>query len=192
MIISEKQWRLAFFILLTIVLTSIIVMAILFHYYFPPVSEEESFTYQDEIKKVENVFTVHTNRSNLNYFIQEHQTGEYKIKFNPENIVFETEVPIFSREVVAEILMNPELMDNGDLLLHSDSMRIGRFPLPEATILQFIMNNIELPEWAIIYPLQEQVHIKMDKIKVADDLQIYFTEFDLEKDSIIMDVSITK
>lgn len=185
---SEKHWKYAFFILLTAVIIVVIGVIILFNYYFPSVKEDEWSYTPVESTELDNVFTVHTNRDKLNLFLQNHLTGNYSVHFNADYVIFQTTIPVFTMEVLTEIELKPEVLVNGDIMLHTHSMRVGRLKLPEEMVLQFIKQNIELPEWTNIYPQEKQIHIEMNQIRLTNDIQIFFVEFNLEEDLIIMGV----
>ncbi|WP_261130187.1 YpmS family protein [Bacillus sp. Marseille-Q3570] len=182
------RWKYAFFILLTImIIVPIIVGTLVF---MGDRQEEKSM--RDVPKQGEPIFDIESSKDQLNFLIKE-QLEQLKSGRNPKfdyNVELKDNVQVkgyftfFSNEVQFTMDFEPQVLDNGNLLLKEESIKLGELKLPGSKILEFIKGSTDLPPWVEINDKEETILLKLNQIKLKDQLFLKAESFDLEKDNI--------
>lgn len=182
------RWKYAFFILLAImVIVPIIVGTLIFMG-----DKQGDNSSRDVAMHGEPIFDIESSKSQLNFLIKE-QLAELKSGRNPkfdynvtlkENVQVKGYFTFFTNEVQFTMDFKPQVLDNGDLLLREESIKLGALKLPGSKILEFINGSTDLPPWVEINDKEETILLKLTQIKLKDQLFIKAESFDLEEDNI--------
>ncbi|WP_408009501.1 YpmS family protein [Pseudalkalibacillus sp. A8] len=182
------RWKYAFFILLTImVIVPIIVGTLIFMG-----DKQEEKSSRDLSSQGEPIFDIESSKSQLNFLIKE-QLAELKSDRNPkfdynvtlrENVQVKGYFTFFTNEVQFTMDFKPQVLENGDLLLKEESIKLGALKLPGSKILEFIKGSTDLPPWVEINDKEETILLKLTQIKLKDQLFLKAESFDLEEDNI--------
>lgn len=135
------------------------------------------------------LFTIHTNKQDLNqlihHYIEEQQTGnfDYHVTLTDE-VEFVGNIPILQETIDVKLTFEPFVLDNGDVELHQKNMTIGKFSLPAPLVLGFIQSSDSLPGWITVHPNEEKVFVALQDLKLKSDFKIKVEEFNLKEDDI--------
>ncbi len=184
----QLRWKSAFFILLTImIIVPIIVVSLIF------VSDQnQEEMRRQEAKQGKAIFDIESSKDQLNFLIKE-QLTELKSDRNPKfdyDVRLEDNVQVtgyftfFSNQVDFTMDFEPQVLDNGNLILKEESIKLGALKLPGEKILEFIKGSTKLPPWVEINDNEETILVKLTEYKFQDQLFLKAESFDLEKDNI--------
>ena len=107
-----------------------------------------------------------------------------------EDITLTSELTVFSYTLPVIMHFDPIVRDDGNLTLKQSTVEIGKLNLPPATILKVLKDSVELPPWMIVRPKEEEVFIDLNALPISGDLQVKAKEFNLDKDEIILEITI--
>ncbi|UOE95490.1 YpmS family protein [Alkalihalobacillus sp. LMS39] len=188
-----NRWKFAFFTLLGMVILLFIIAIIAFNRLFPSIEETEWSISQNEGNAV---FTIQTTRDDLNQFLatmieqMPEENVPYEVTIEEQHIQFNSSLSLLGNNVPMEVYLQPEVHDNGDLILQVNSFSLGIFQIPSQQILQLAKNYVELPEWVHIHPSDNRVHLNVNEMDNPYGAVIAFTKFDLLQDEIELEVRI--
>jgi uncharacterized protein YpmS len=130
---------------------------------------------------------VQTNKQDLNqlinHYINDQQKGpiSYEVVLD-EFVILRGALTIFNQKTEMKIAFEPEVLENGELLLHYKSMNLGRLRLPASLVLKYVNEQYQFPDWIIIEPNEEYVYLRLQKMKIGNGLIVETEEFDLHND----------
>ncbi len=180
----RNKWKTLFLILLGL---NIIVCTVIYAYITVPV--EKNSANKEEMPLEGAPFKIEINKQDLNHvinhYLQDQVKGpiEYQIILD-ENVNLYGTFPIFNNDVEMKVAFEPKALENGDLLLQEKSLSIGKLKLPASTVLKFVNDQYEFPDWVTIQPGEENVYMDFQKLKLKSDLKVRVNEFDLNRDQI--------
>lgn len=133
---------------------------------------------------------VKTDKEDLNGII--HHYLEKKQKSGPirytilltEKVEFYGEIEVFSKKFQLQMIFQPKVLDNGDILLKQQSLSLGGVKLPVQFILSFIRDYYELPNWVYIHPDEKQIYVALQEMELENGAQIKVNELDLQSNNI--------
>lgn len=111
---------------------------------------------------------------------RQHERLRYRIGFGDPLRIAGT-LTVFGREIGLEARFRPEVLDNGDLMLVADGMRIGRLPAPASKMLSYVRTYYELPEWISIEDGGKRVLVRLTRMP-AGGLELRALEMNAEAD----------
>ncbi|WP_166786733.1 YpmS family protein [Jeotgalibacillus salarius] len=182
----KNLWKVLFFSLLLLVLAGAAVFVFLL---FRPVDGEQANATPAAPPESRAEFEVITNREDLtivaNRFIQEELGGsiDYSVLFD-ERVKLNGEIPIFSTSIDFQMSFEANALENGNLLLTQESLSLGAIDLPVSSVLKFIDDSYEFPEWVVMEPQNQQIVVQVTEIDVAQGLNVKTNQFNLEEDEI--------
>lgn len=183
----KNRWKIAFFSLLA---GAIIIPIIIFQIVFP-----ESNLHFDNDEKLHNggteVFEIQTNKSKLNFLINDqlnklkkgNKEVDYFVEIDDE-ISLKGYITFFHNKVNFEMIFDPVVQENGDLLLEERVIKLGLINLPGDKILEFIEGSTELPKWVKINSDKENILLELTQIEFRKDMYIKAHKIDLKNDDI--------
>ncbi|PWA11833.1 hypothetical protein DCC39_09355 [Pueribacillus theae] len=189
-----KKWKTAFFSLLVFVAVIIVTLAVLLYLLF---SDVETDHQQYIAKNIDgkSIFTVETSKERLNYIIA---TQLEKLKYNRKNVDFtvvlnekvnvEGHLNVFDRKLRFQMILEPVVQENGDLLLRQEAFYIGELPVPSKQVLKFMNTSAKIPDWIIIEPNEGIIYVALNQIEVSDDMYVKVRTIDLKKDDISFEI----
>jgi uncharacterized protein YpmS len=181
------DWKKAFFILLGSIMVVILLFLItmLIPHNSHNLVKTESNELEDHVP-----FLIYTEKDHLNrvvnHYIQKETAGSpisYQVLLTDEVELYGT-IPVFSQEIQLKMSFEPEVLENGDLILQQNSMSIGQMQLPVSYVLKFIADRYRLPKGVIIQPDEKRVYVSMQKLKLKSDFKVKVNKFNLKKDNI--------
>lgn len=145
-----------------------------------------------------NILTVRTTKDDFegiaNTYIREAMKGEklpVKMKVKDDVILY-SELTVFSFTLPVVMHFDPIVQKDGNLILKQSSMELGQLNIPPSTVLKVLKDSVKLPSWMIVRPKEEELFIDLSKVPVAKDVSVRAKTFNLEKDEILLEVSILK
>ena len=134
-------------------------------------------------------FTVETNSGCfkvINHYIEE-EAGEspvdYRI-FLTEAVELYGMVEVFATAIDFKMTFEPEVVEDGNLLLKQKSMSLGGLPIPVEYVLKFIKDYYPVPDWVEIDPANRAVHVGLMDMETKSGMKIAAEKFDLRNDEI--------
>lgn len=107
-----------------------------------------------------------------------------------EDIILSSELTVFSYTLPVIMHFDPIVRDDGNLTLKQSSVEIGKLNIPPATVLKLLKDSVQMPPWMIVRPKEEEVFIDLNALPISGDLQVKAKEFNLDKDEIILEITI--
>ncbi|KIL48859.1 hypothetical protein KP77_20700 [Jeotgalibacillus alimentarius] len=182
----KNTWKFLFFGLLVIV---ILTAAIMIYLLMRPVEGEQAIATPSAPPESGAEFEVITNREDLtimaNRFIEEELGGsiDYSVLFD-DRVKLNGEIPIFSTTIDFQMSFEANALENGNLLLTQESLSLGAIDLPVSSVLKFINDSYEFPDWVVMEPQNQQIVVQVTEIDVPEGLNVKTNEFNLEEDEI--------
>lgn len=154
-----------------------------------PAKEEKYIT--EHLNTADYVpFKIQTDKQDLNqvinhYLEKEGLTGaiDYKVILNDEVELYGL-IPVFSQDIQLKLTFEPQVLDNGDMVLQQKSISVGQLQLPVSYVLKFIGDKYKLPEGVTIHPNEEKIFVSLQKMKLKSDVKVKVDEFNLRNDDI--------
>ncbi|WP_257349437.1 YpmS family protein [Pseudalkalibacillus decolorationis] len=183
----KNQWKSAFFILLAImIIVPIIVVSLIF-----ADGDYNNDSENMETVQGEQIFTINSSKEQLNFLIKEQlsklKTGtskfDYDVKLS-DKVTVSGFFTFFSDQVEFSMDFEPQVLDNGNLILKEEAIRLGALSLPGDKILEFIKGSTDLPPWVEIDDNKETILVKLTEIELKERLYLKAKSFDLENDDI--------
>lgn len=183
----KNKWKTLFFILFGANALIIILLSI-FIFVLP--GEEPPSRPDRETGDLMVPFTVETNKADvskvINLYIEE-EAGEspvdYRI-FLTEAVELYGMVEVFATAIDFKMTFEPEVVDDGNLLLKQKSMSLGGLPIPVEYVLKFIKDYYPVPDWVEIDPANRAVHVGLMDMETKSGMKIAAEKFDLRNDEI--------
>ncbi|WP_102274873.1 YpmS family protein [Cytobacillus massiliigabonensis] len=183
---KDQKWKKLFFLLLSLIVIFLLVIFILLK---TPATEEkyiaENLNTDDYVP-----FKIQTDKQDLNqvinhYLKKEGLTGaiDYKVILNDEVELYGL-IPVFSQDIQLKLTFEPQVLDNGDIVLQQKSISVGQLQLPVSYVLKFIGDKYKLPKGVTIHPNEEKIYVSLQKMKLKSDVKVKVDEFNLKNDDI--------
>jgi uncharacterized protein YpmS len=191
----KNKWKLAFFILLVIFIAiPAIILILLFKE--PEGAQLDRSQLRSDLPQNKKMMSIHTGKEQVEDLINK----ELKKKAPNVNAyvnlrddaLLNGSFVVFNRELPYQITFEPEVMENGDLLLKEKDIQVGLFPLPGEEVFTLIKNTVKFPEWVDVYPADESILVRVTDMKTKSGYAVKTEEFDLKKDSIQFGIYTTK
>lgn len=187
----RNKWKAAFFTLLLFIL--LIPAAVLFLLFKDPGGGSLDRSMLDsDIRDNQKLLSIHTEKEQVEDLLNKElrkKAPDVNVYVNlRDEAVLNGSFVAFNQELPYQITFEPEVMDNGDLLLKEKDMQVGRFPLPGDEVFTLIKNTIDFPEWVDVYPADESILMRVTEMPTKPGYAVKAEEFDLKKDSIKLGV----
>ncbi|AST91750.1 MULTISPECIES: YpmS family protein [Sutcliffiella] len=179
-------WKFGFIALLTL---NIIISSIVLLLVFLPKENRFKTNYNDDSRKRVG-FTIKSNKDDLNQLISYYLQKETKRPLNYEVVLtnmveLRGEMKVFEREIPLTMTFDPQVQENGDVLLVQDSMSIGRLQVPVSMVLKYVADNYPLPEWVYINPSDSTIYVSLNDLHLTSDTKVKFVDINLEQDNFV-------
>jgi len=183
-----NKWKVAFFVLagaIIAVITTIIILATSpsKNVPLPPVTEAKG-----------SVLLVETTTKDFEKLALKYLRDALNTETLPVAITMNDQIQIFS-EVIAfgvaipvQIDFEPIINKDGNLHLKYSKINVGRFDIKPSMVLMILEETIELPEWVLIRPNEEEIFVDLSKLTVAEGTKVKAKEIDLRNDRIILEL----
>lgn len=107
-----------------------------------------------------------------------------------DDIILSSELTVFSYTLPVIMHFDPIVREDGNLILKQSSVEVGRLNIPPSTVLKLLKDSVKLPPWMVVRPKEEELFIDLGALPISDDLEVRAKEFNLDKDEIILDITI--
>ncbi|MDQ0858770.1 YpmS family protein [Bacillus sp. V2I10] len=181
-----RKWKTAFIILLS--LNLIFLLFIIVSPFLPaerPQTESAELTSSDTIP-----FTVSSSKRDLNllinyYLVKEAKAKElnYRVELDEEVNLYGT-VKAFNKDVDLTLSFDPQVKEDGNMLLKVKQLSIGRLTIPVPYVMSYIKKTYPLPEYVYIDPKNESIDVQITELKFKNNLRAKAESFDLKNDDI--------
>lgn len=188
-------WKVLFFTLLSL---NLIVVGCVFYYIFQSTEEHVQKGEKVKSKSTSVEFIAFTDKHDLDQLINEYlQNSVYKGEIGYEVtltdfVVVSGMLPIFSTQVKYELVLEPLVVNNGDLTLQLKSIKLGKLNIPANIVLSAVKDFYKFPGWVEISPEKRSISVAVTDIKLKSDFQLRMRTFDLKKNDISFKVIMSK
>ena len=182
---ERNLWKILFFTLSGIVFAVLVTIFVLIGIPSEVPLPENSVT-EEQYPVVE----VTSSKESLNDIIEQviqKQKTDYSLDFSmvlTDSVELYTVIPVFNREIQLKMTFEPETLNNGDIILKQETMKLGQMRLPVSYVLNFINKQASLPEWMIIDPENEQIYIALSEVEPQGNLKLKAHRMNLSEDDI--------
>ena len=183
-----KGWKIAFFTLLTfVVLFGAGIAYLTFVPASPPLetkaavdrSDEYQFIVQASKEEVESI----GNRAIQEALASEGTSIPLQLTVNDE-VELATTLPFFSLDVDVTMAFEPEVLEDGNVLLHQSSVEVGRLPISPKAVLKVMNETGAAPKWMTIRPKEEEIALDLSEMPLKDGMSVRAVSLDLPNDDI--------
>lgn len=189
----KNNWKRLFYGLLT--LNFIVVLAII-ALIFWPVSDVNVPLSESTDTESSSEFVVRTTKKNLNELVNayleklQHGTKhQYRISLD-EDVHLLGELPVFSTTVPLSIHLEPDVQENGDVILKQKSISLGLLELPNKKIMEYIEKYLPMPEWVTVIPKDEEIYVSISEMDIKSNFKVGVENFDLEANDLAFKINI--
>lgn len=189
-----NPWKWAFTILLVCVLSFVVFITLKIT--VPSVSQSNETNYEKSIEHKYSTIPITMDEHNfsaaINYLLKESEKESgirYRFILRKSAILMGT-THILGEKVTFSLYANPSLDSNGNIVLKIKSVGVGSLNAPPAFILNYVKKNYNLKGIVTIYPSQERVILRLDKLSGKDGLRLKATKIDLNHDQVDFSVLI--
>ncbi|MFB1049704.1 YpmS family protein [Paraliobacillus sp. JSM ZJ581] len=180
---TQRHWKKLFIGLLSI---NLFIFMVLFILLFSPTPKAPTVPEHSAEEQAGAEFTVHSSKENLSQLVNGYldealndKKGKYSVQFE-EDVQFHGSVQAFNKDIPVSISMEPIVQENGDLILQQKEMSLGLLLLPKNKILEYVEKQVDLPEWIIIDPANERIHVTVTQMDIKSNFNVRIQQFDLE------------
>lgn len=187
-----NRWKVSFFLLAGVVLAVIVYLIVL----IGTPTQSEPIPKAKEHAKVNNSLTVSATKEDFegiaNTFIRKAMKEEpLPVTMQVgDDITLSSELIVFSYKLPVKMHFDPIVQEDGNLLLKQSSLEIGLLNLPPSTVLKVLKDSVELPQWMIVRPKEEEIFIDLSDLPISGDLQVKAKQFNLEAEEILLEIMI--
>ena len=112
---------------------------------------------------------------------------EFRVKLD-QSLIFEGDVSVAGLKLRLTVDFEPEVRDNGDLVLHQRQFQVGSLPLPRHMVLEYVRQAYDVPDWIRIMPQDRQIYVAASQFHTQSGMSFRVREFDLPGDRIAFDI----
>ncbi|WP_019241872.1 MULTISPECIES: YpmS family protein [Bacillus] len=182
---KRNVWKILFFTLVGIIVASLLSIVILVG-----IPSEVPEIDNSKSNSEETSILLQSNKESLNQLINNNiakyqKTGSFQYDVRLTDVIeLYTTIPVFDNNLQLKMTFKPYTLENGDLLLKQETMKLGQMKLPVSYVMNFIKKQNDLPEWLVINPKKEEIQVLLSEIILVDHYTMKVNNFDLKKDDI--------
>lgn len=188
-----NKWKIAFFLLVIIIIGSI---GTFIYWITTPV---ESVLIEETSTPPEgNVLTVNATKEDFQAIANTYIKKEIGGKPLPlqltvdDQIILSSEFTLFSLNFPVKMFFEPYVEKNGNIRLEQSSVEIGPQKMEPEMILRLLRDSVELPNWMVVNPAEEEVLIQLSDIPMTSGVRVRAKELNLAEDIITLEIVIPK
>lgn len=189
----KNNWKRPFYGLLT--LNFIVVLAITTLIFWPVPEVDVPLSESIDTESSSN-FVVRTTKENLNELVnayletlQQGTKHKYEISLE-EDVHLLGELPVFSTTVPLSIHLEPDIQENGDVILKQKSISLGLLELPNKKIMEYIAKYLPMPEWVTVIPKNEEIYVSISEMDIKSNFKVAVETFDLKTNDLSFKINI--
>ena len=189
-----NKWKVAFLFLITLVIVAIVSAV---YFVTRPMAETPNPT----VRELPNGshLEVHTTPKDFenmaNRLIESSmKTSKIPVKmYVDQEVKLQSTLTVFEMDLPITMTFEPSIED-GNLLLKQKTVEVGMLDIPPKTALKLLKDSVDLPDWMVIQPKEEQIYLNLTKMNVplGEKLKghVQAKEFNLRDNRIILDIVI--
>ena len=110
------------------------------------------------------------------------QSGKvhYRVRLTNEHLQLIGETTVMGRQMTFTVTTVPRATHQGDLELAVQQIKAGKLSIPRGLTMEFLKNNVRLPECMVIRPQKHQVIINLSQLTAKQNITIQVTHVDLQ------------
>ncbi|MCM3003415.1 YpmS family protein [Priestia koreensis] len=179
-----KKWKRLFWGLLTLNIVIVLVVIVLI---FQP-ADNQPFPSGNQPQKNQVELTILAKKKDLNALIDKYLQKEFhneELNYNvrlTDQVEVNGTIQAFDNKLDVQMAFEPHVQKNGGIILEQKSLSVGKLQLPVRTVLKYVNNNFNLPDYVKINPADESVYVGLQEMKTTNDFRVKVEKFNLEKD----------
>ncbi len=178
-----NKWKTAFFTLLLLFLIIPIAIAVML-FKDPAGGRLDRSSLDTDIRDNQKLLSIHTEKEQVENLLNKElrkKAPDVNVYVNLRNdeAVLNGSFIAFDQELPYQVTFEPEVLENGDLLLKEKDMQVGRFPLPGDEVFTLIQKTVQFPEWVDVYPKDESILMRVTEMPTKPGYAVKAEEFDL-------------
>ena len=104
----------------------------------------------------------------------------YRVRLTNEHLQLIGETTVMGRQMTFTVTTVPRATHQGDLELAVQQIKVGKLSIPRGLTMEFLKNNVRLPECMVIRPQKHQVIINLSQLTAKQNITIQVTHVDLQ------------
>lgn len=182
-------WKVAFLLLLALLITTTVIFV-----FWISSPSEKTIIPEPQAASEGHVLTVKTTKEDFegiaNSYIRDAVKGQpLPVTLSVENqILLSTELTIFSIKLPVIMKFDPVVEPDGNLKLVQTGVEVGNLGIQPEVVLNLLKDSVDLPEWMIVRPEEEDVYIDLSRIPMQSNVEVRAKEFNLEQDEITLEI----
>ncbi|MEW4284796.1 YpmS family protein [Priestia koreensis] len=179
-----KKWKRLFLGLLTLNIVIVLVVIVLI---FQP-ADNQPFPSGNQPQKKQVELTILAKKKDLNALIDKYLQKEFhneELNYNvrlTDQVEVNGTIQAFDNKLDVQMAFEPHVQKNGGIILEQKSLSVGKLQLPVRTVLKYVNNNFNLPDYVKINPADESVYVGLQEMRTTNDFRVKVEKFNLEKD----------
>ncbi|KOO50798.1 YpmS family protein [Priestia koreensis] len=179
-----KKWKRLFWGLLTLNIVIVLVVIVLI---FQP-ADNQPFPSGNQPQKKQVELTILAKKKDLNALIDKYLQKEFhneELNYNvrlTDQVEVNGTIQAFDNKLDVQMAFEPHVQKNGGIILEQKSLSVGKLQLPVRTVLKYVNNNFNLPDYVKINPADESVYVGLQEMRTTNDFRVKVEKFNLEKD----------
>lgn len=194
-VMTKRNWRLYFVILFGVNLFIITLFSILI-FSSPP--QSDSLPTPQYIDEPGAEFRVESTKEDLNELINDYldqvllaENADFSVHID-QDIHLTGSFGAFGASIPLNVRMDPNVLDNGDLVLNVSEMSIGLLNLPRNRILHYVNQQVATPDWFLFDAQNEQIYVAVTQIDIQSNFRFSVQELDLTDDDISFSIKVPR
>ncbi|MEC3884437.1 DUF2140 family protein [Halobacillus litoralis] len=191
-LLLNNKWRTSFWLLALINMGIVIWLVALV---FLP-SSYTIVNVDQEKESPDAEFTIVSTKENMeqlaNEYLSELSTQtvfDYSISLD-RNVTLSGNIKAFDQVIPINVELHPEVQKNGDLILRQEKISLGKLPLPNKKVLEFVKDNYNLPEWVIVNPNEENIYVAVTQMDTASNFNVKVDRFNLNSNQLAFKIAV--
>ncbi|RHW37579.1 DUF2140 family protein [Lysinibacillus yapensis] len=186
-------WKVAFFTLMGAIILGFVGI---YYWATSPTDEGSVSTQNITAKPSDSVLLVETTADDfeqiaMKYLKKELQNSQLPIDFSvDESIGLSSELTVFGVTVPFSMQFDPQVTEEGNIILKQTSVNVGKLNLPPMTVLKLMDEAVQFPEWIIVRPNEEELFVDLSKFPIMSGAHVKAKEIDLQNNRILLEVII--
>lgn len=111
----------------------------------------------------------------------------FRIKLD-QSLKFEGDISVVGLNLRLTVDFEPEVLSNGDLVLHQRQFQVGSLSLPRHMVLEYVRQTYDVPAWIRIEPQDRRIYVAAEQFRTQSGMSFRIREFDLPGDNIAFDI----
>lgn len=189
---KTNGWMWAFLILAALLVAS----GIWLYMNIRPSQQDQATQSTEEVANAEDslTFEVVSDKAQLNRVINLYLENEMDGQFSGYTFTIDEDVElagalqVFGFDVDFTLLMDPFVMEDGNLQLRATAIQLGALNLPISIAMNVLSQQLDLPEWVRIDSEEQLILIALNEFQLANGVQFSMQRIDLAEDDVRVNI----